>query len=236
MRGLRRDRMSATVVLDPRLEALVDPAATAREDRRWLHLHRGAALEPQGPAPHLQRRPRRHHVPLDRGRRPAKLPQAEPGRQRQHLRPERQPRHLRAPGPPPLAHLPRRPRRDRRQTTIRARSSTAPTTSSAPQTATSTSPTRRTASASQTARSRRAKFPSMASTASAASDGSLTLLVDDFERPNGIVISNDGRQLLIDDTDRHHVRVFDLGADGSSATAASSPTSRTAAPSAARTA
>ena len=48
----------------------------------------------------------------------------------------------------------------------------------------------------------------------AASDGSLTLLVDDFERPNGIVIGNDGRQLYVDDTDRHHVRVFDLGADG----------------------
>jgi sugar lactone lactonase YvrE len=48
----------------------------------------------------------------------------------------------------------------------------------------------------------------------AASDGSLTLLVDDFERPNGIVISNDGRQMYIDDTDRHHVRVFDIGADG----------------------
>jgi len=47
-----------------------------------------------------------------------------------------------------------------------------------------------------------------------AADGSLTVVVDDFERPNGLVISNDGRQLLIDDTDRHHVRVFDLGADG----------------------
>ena len=39
-------------------------------------------------------------------------------------------------------------------------------------------------------------------------------MVDDFDRPNGLVISNDGRQLYIDDTDRHHVRVFDLGADG----------------------
>ena len=48
----------------------------------------------------------------------------------------------------------------------------------------------------------------------AASDGSLTLVVDDFERPNGIVIGNDGRHLYIDDTDRHHVRVFDIGADG----------------------
>jgi len=48
----------------------------------------------------------------------------------------------------------------------------------------------------------------------AASDGSLTALVEDFDRPNGIVISNDGRQLYVDDTDRHHVRVFDLGANG----------------------
>jgi gluconolactonase len=47
-----------------------------------------------------------------------------------------------------------------------------------------------------------------------ASDGSLTLVVDDFERPNGIVISLDGRQMYIDDTDRHHVRLFDIGADG----------------------
>jgi sugar lactone lactonase YvrE len=48
----------------------------------------------------------------------------------------------------------------------------------------------------------------------AASDGSVTLVADDFERPNGIVVSNDGRQLYVDDTDRHHVRVFDVGADG----------------------
>lgn len=48
----------------------------------------------------------------------------------------------------------------------------------------------------------------------AASDGSLTLVVDDFERPNGLVVSNDGRQMYVDDTDRHHVRVFDIGADG----------------------
>lgn len=48
----------------------------------------------------------------------------------------------------------------------------------------------------------------------AASDGSLSVVVDDFERPNGLVISNDGRQMYIDDTDRHHVRAFDLGADG----------------------
>jgi sugar lactone lactonase YvrE len=49
----------------------------------------------------------------------------------------------------------------------------------------------------------------------AASDGNVTVVADDFERPNGLVISNDGRQLYVDDTDRHHVRVFDLGADGS---------------------
>jgi sugar lactone lactonase YvrE len=48
----------------------------------------------------------------------------------------------------------------------------------------------------------------------AASDGTISMVADDFDRPNGLVISNDGRQLYIDDTDRHHVRVFDLGADG----------------------
>jgi gluconolactonase len=47
-----------------------------------------------------------------------------------------------------------------------------------------------------------------------AADGQLTVLAEDFERPNGLVISNDGRRLYIDDTERHHVRVFDLGADG----------------------
>jgi gluconolactonase len=48
----------------------------------------------------------------------------------------------------------------------------------------------------------------------AAADGGLSVVVDDFERPNGLVISNDGRQLYVDDTDRHHVRVFDLLPDG----------------------
>lgn len=48
----------------------------------------------------------------------------------------------------------------------------------------------------------------------AASDGSMSLVVDDFERPNGLVLTDDGQHLLIDDTDRHQVRIFDLGADG----------------------
>ncbi|MCC7372083.1 MAG: SMP-30/gluconolactonase/LRE family protein [Chloroflexi bacterium] len=48
-----------------------------------------------------------------------------------------------------------------------------------------------------------------------ASDGSIRLLVDDFERPNGLVLRDDGRTLLIDDTDRHHVRAFDVNDDGS---------------------
>ena len=48
----------------------------------------------------------------------------------------------------------------------------------------------------------------------AASDGSISLVVDDFERPNGLVLTDDGRHLLIDDTDRHHVRIFDLSDDG----------------------
>jgi sugar lactone lactonase YvrE len=46
-------------------------------------------------------------------------------------------------------------------------------------------------------------------------DGSaLTLLVDDFEKPNGLAFSPDESLLYIDDTDRAHVRVFDVNPDG----------------------
>lgn len=46
-------------------------------------------------------------------------------------------------------------------------------------------------------------------------DGRLTLLIDDFRRPNGLVLNAEETQLFIADTERHHVRVFDVGADGS---------------------
>ena len=42
----------------------------------------------------------------------------------------------------------------------------------------------------------------------------LTLLVDDFERPNGLCFSPDESILYIDDTARMHVRAFDVQADG----------------------
>ncbi|MBI3330145.1 MAG: SMP-30/gluconolactonase/LRE family protein [Nitrospinae bacterium] len=45
-------------------------------------------------------------------------------------------------------------------------------------------------------------------------DGRLTLLIDDFVRPNGLVLNAAETQLFICDTERHHVRVFDMGADG----------------------
>lgn len=48
----------------------------------------------------------------------------------------------------------------------------------------------------------------------AAADDSLTLVADDFERPNGIVISDDGNQVYIADTQHHIVRLFDRTADG----------------------
>lgn len=44
--------------------------------------------------------------------------------------------------------------------------------------------------------------------------GKLTLLVRDFERPNGIVFSPDRRTLYVADTTREHVRAFDVRADG----------------------
>jgi gluconolactonase len=40
------------------------------------------------------------------------------------------------------------------------------------------------------------------------------LLVDDFERPNGLCFSLDGRRLYINDTARQHIRVFDVKAGG----------------------
>jgi sugar lactone lactonase YvrE len=47
-----------------------------------------------------------------------------------------------------------------------------------------------------------------------AATGQLTLLIDDFVRPNGLALTAQETQLLICDTERHHVRAFDLGADG----------------------
>ena len=45
-------------------------------------------------------------------------------------------------------------------------------------------------------------------------DGSLRLLVDDFDQPNGLCFSLDERRLFVNDTMRQHVRVFDMTADG----------------------
>lgn len=44
--------------------------------------------------------------------------------------------------------------------------------------------------------------------------GELSLLVSDFERPNGLALSPDERTLYIADTARQHVRAFDVAADG----------------------
>jgi gluconolactonase len=45
-------------------------------------------------------------------------------------------------------------------------------------------------------------------------DGTLELLVDDFERPNGLAFSPDESVLYIDDSPRRHVRAFDVRPDG----------------------
>ena len=44
--------------------------------------------------------------------------------------------------------------------------------------------------------------------------GTLRLLIDDFDQPNGLTFSLDERQLFINDTMRGHIRVFDVDADG----------------------
>ena len=44
--------------------------------------------------------------------------------------------------------------------------------------------------------------------------GELTLLVDDFAKPNGLCFSRDEQQLFVNDTVRQHIRVFDVNSDG----------------------
>ncbi len=46
------------------------------------------------------------------------------------------------------------------------------------------------------------------------SGGELSLLLADFERPNGLALSPDERTLYIADTARRHVRAFDVADDG----------------------
>lgn len=49
----------------------------------------------------------------------------------------------------------------------------------------------------------------------AESDGSrLTLLADDFAQPNGLCFSADEKRLFVNDTERQHIRVFDVKPDG----------------------
>ncbi len=44
--------------------------------------------------------------------------------------------------------------------------------------------------------------------------GNLTLLADDFAQPNGLVFTADESRLFVNDTDRGHIRVFEVKADG----------------------
>ena len=46
-------------------------------------------------------------------------------------------------------------------------------------------------------------------------DGDLTVIAADFAGPNGLAFSPDERLLYIDDSDRRHIRVFDVQPDGS---------------------
>ena len=44
--------------------------------------------------------------------------------------------------------------------------------------------------------------------------GSLHLVADDFEGPNGLCFSPDKQKLYINDSEREHIRVYDVAADG----------------------
>ena len=45
-------------------------------------------------------------------------------------------------------------------------------------------------------------------------NGEATLLADDFAQPNGLCFSRDEQRLFVNDTDRQHIRVFAVKADG----------------------
>ena len=45
-------------------------------------------------------------------------------------------------------------------------------------------------------------------------DGTMVLLADDFDRPNGLAFSPDESILYVDDSPRRHVRAFDVRPDG----------------------
>jgi gluconolactonase len=45
-------------------------------------------------------------------------------------------------------------------------------------------------------------------------EGQLTLLVKDFIRPNGLAFSPDEQRLYVDDTERQHIRAFEVQPDG----------------------
>ncbi len=47
-----------------------------------------------------------------------------------------------------------------------------------------------------------------------APDGTVTLLVKDFARPNGIAFSPDETKLYVNDSEKSHIRVFDVKPDG----------------------
>lgn len=46
------------------------------------------------------------------------------------------------------------------------------------------------------------------------STGSLLLVANDFAQPNGLCFSLDERRLFVNDTERQHIRVFDVAQDG----------------------
>jgi gluconolactonase len=48
-----------------------------------------------------------------------------------------------------------------------------------------------------------------------AGGGELELVVDDFAQPNGLCFTADESLLYVNDTDRAHIRVFEVGSDGS---------------------
>ena len=80
--------------------------------------------------------------------------------------------------------------------------------------AASISPTRRTGGWSTTASRDRRSSAFAACTAPSPTDGVSRCSHDDFGQPNGLCFSVDENRLFVNDTERMHIRIFDVLADG----------------------
>ena len=206
--------MSGVEIRDRALRGRRRPLRPVREAGHRLHLHGRAAVAPPRQLSALQRHAGRPPAPLEPEGRRHDLPQAVQQVERPHLGPAGPADRLRARLEPPHAHGGRRQHHGARQP---------PRRQGAQQPQRRRREERRRhlllrphlrAQAALRRAARAASLPSAASIASRPDGKTLTLLADDFGQPNGLCFSLDEKVLFVNDTDKQHIRAFDVKADG----------------------